>query len=510
MPDHLKPLDAPLTVAAVDLGSNSFHMIVVEVHGTRRRIVDRLKESVRLADGLTADGYLDEPAVARALACLARFGERLKHLPSTHVRVVGTNTLRQARAVDGFIERAQAVLGHPIEIIHGVEEARLIYVGVTEDLTTAPGRRLVVDIGGGSTEIAIGDGNRPLWIDSIPLGAVTHIRRFFADGVISQSAWERAVLEVHVALEPIARAYRTAGWDVAIGASGSVKSILRAGGEQGPDGRITPALLKKLGKRVRKAGHIDRLSIKEVSAERRAIFAGGLALLTGVFDSLGIESMAVSDKALREGVVDDLIGRLSEQDTRDDGVAEAALSYRVDQDHGQRVATTADGLLTSAGVDDAATRQVLRWSAMLHEIGLAIAHRGYHKHGEYLLAHADLRGFSQLDQRLMATLVRLHRGRLRRDTIAALPGRWSAIGLTVVLALRVAVILHRDRDPQARPPMALAIDTESVTVTFPRGWLDSRPLTRMDLENEAARLRQAGLTLNVESGPDAVEGGAAT
>lgn len=512
MPDHLKPaaIDSPMTVAAVDLGSNSFHMIVVEVHGTRRRVVDRLKEPVRLAAGLDSEGRLTQQARERALACLARFGERLTQLPSTHVRVVGTNTLRQARGLAGFLERAHEVLGHPIEIIYGVEEARLIYIGVTEDLQAAPRRRLVIDIGGGSTELVIGDDSAPLWTDSVSLGAVTHIGRFFPDGRISRAAWQRAVLDVHVALEPIARAYRATGWDIAVGASGSIKSILRAGGEEDPDARITPALLRKLGKRLLNAGHIDKLSIREISEERRAIFAGGLALLTGIFESLGIESMQVSDKALREGVIDDLIGRLSAHDTRDDGVAEAATSYRVDQAHGQRVAKTADCLLISAGIDDSAARQGLRWSAMLHESGLMIAHRAYHKHGEYLLANADLRGFSQTDQRLMATLVRLHRGRLRRDLIEALPGAWPQVALTMVLALRLAVILHRDRDPQARAPVTLAIEAARVTVTFEHGWLDSRPLTRTDLEHEAARLTQAGLALTIDQGPSEAAVGSAT
>lgn len=490
-----------MTVAAVDLGSNSFHMIVVEVHGTRRRIVDRLKESVRLAAGLGADGQLDEQSIARALDCLARFGQRLKHLPSTHVRVVGTNTLRQARAVDGFLERARAALGHPIEIIYGVEEARLIYAGVVEDLEAAPRRRLVVDIGGGSTEIVIGDERAPQWVESVPLGAVTHMNRFFPDGHISKSSWERAVLHVHVVLEPIVRAYRAAGWDMAVGASGSIKSILRAGGDDSPEARITPALLKKLGKQVRKAGKVDKLSIDGVSDDRRGIFPGGLAVLTGIFESLGIESMQASDKALREGVIEELIGRLSAHDTRDDGVAAAAASYRVDQEHGQCVAQTAVRLLSSAGVGDAVARQVLRWSAMLHEIGLVIAHRAYHKHGEYLLSNADLRGFSQADQRLMGTLVRLHRGRLRRELIDALPGEWRKTGLAMTLALRLAVILHRGRNPQARPPVAMQIDETRISVTFEAGWLDSRPLTRMDLELESERLDKAGLALNVDEQP---------
>ena len=505
MPHHLKtpePSAAPVTVAAVDLGSNSFHMIVVESQGARRRIVDRLKESVRLAGGLGPDGRLDEAAMERALDCLARFGQRLKSLPTSQVRVVGTNTLRQARGAEDFIERAQAAIGHPIEIIYGVEEARLIYTGVVEDLDSSPQRRLVVDIGGGSTEIVIGEGDAPQLAESVPVGAVTHMSRFFPKGEISKSAWDKAVLEVSVALEPIVRAYRAyraSGWDVAIGASGSIKSIVRAGGDDSPDAVITPALLKKLAKQVKKAGKLDKLSIDGVSDDRQVIFPGGLAVLTGIFDSLGIEEMRVSDKALREGVVGDLIGRLSQQDTRDDGVAAAAASYRVDRPHGDLVASTALRLLSSAHLgDDAPARQLLRWAGVLHEIGLVIAHRAYHKHGEYLLANADLRGFSQTDQRLMATLVRLHRGRLRPELIETLPAGWRAIGLSLAITLRLAVILHRSRDPKACPPVTLSIDGKHITLVFAAGWLDSRPLTRADLERESERLADASFTLQIE------------
>ncbi|MDA3919616.1 MAG: Ppx/GppA phosphatase family protein [Salinisphaera sp.] len=489
----------PLTVAAVDLGSNSFHMIVVEFQGGRSRVVDRLKESVRLAGGLQADGRLDPVACDRALACLRRFGERLKPLPGAHVRVVGTNTLRQARSIESFLEQAHQALGHPIEIIYGVEEARLIYAGVVEDLNASPGRRLVIDIGGGSTEIVIGNEDVPQLVESVPLGAVTQMSRFFPSEAITKSGWDAAVLDVQVVLEPIVRAYRASGWDIAIGASGSIKSILRAGGLDGPDAEITPPLLKKLGKQVRKAGKLDKLSIGDMADDRRAIFPGGLAVLTGLFEALGITSMRVSDKALREGVIADLIGRLSAHDSRDDGVAAAADTYRVDREHGLQVADTAVRLLASAGLADTAPRQLLRWSAMLHEIGLAIAHRAYHKHGEYLLANADLRGFSQADQRLMATLVRLHRGRLRRELIDAMPGGWGDIGLALAVCLRLAVILHRGRDPQIMPSVALTITDDCVELVFDEGWLDSRPLTRADLDRESERLAQAGLSLKIDT-----------
>lgn len=491
----------PITVAAVDLGSNSFHLLVVRVERGQRRVLDRLKESVRLAGGLSEDGRLDEHTQQRALDCLARFGQRLVRFDAARVRVVGTNTLRQAHHAGAFITRAEAVLGHPIEIISGVEEARLIYAGVAEDLDPGDARKLVVDIGGGSTELVIGCGARTRRAESVALGAVTHTTRFFVDGRVDRTVWKAAITEARLALEPLAYDYRELGWSMTIGASGSIKSIARAVGADASGGLITPAALAGLGRRLCQVGAVEKLSLNGVSGGRRAIFAGGLAVLTGLFESLDIEAMQISDKALREGVINDLLGRLSAQDARDDGVDEATHRFVIDREQGRRVAETAlqlwragqDVADDSAGSGDAA--RVLRWAAMLHEIGLAVAHRAYHKHGEYLLNHVDIRGFSQADQQLLATIVRQHRGRLRTERFEALPSAWRVRVRYIVLVLRIAVILHRARNPATRPPVSLSHGEKTLTVSIDGGWLAERPLTRADLEREGQRLAGAGLTL---------------
>ena len=500
-------MSPPVTVAAVDLGSNSFHMLIVRAEQGQRRVLDRIKESVRLAGGLGADGRIDEQTQQRALDCLARFGQRLAQFDEARVRVVGTNTLRQARSAGEFIARAEAALGHPIEIIYGVEEARLIYAGVAEDLDAGDTQRLVVDIGGGSTELVVGRGTEVRRAESVALGAVTHTTRFFADGRLDKATWKAAVTEARLALEPLAYDYRELGWSTAIGASGSVKSIARAVGADAPGALITNQALAKLARRLCKAGSVDKLGPDGVSTERRAIFAGGLAVLTGIFESLGVEGMQVSDKALREGVISDLLGRLSAHDARDDGVDDAAHRFVIDREHGRRVAETAARLWRSGHPDNelpdgmAEAARVLRWSAMLHEIGLAVAHRAYHKHGEYLLNNADIRGFSQMDQHLLATIVRLHRGRLRTELIDTLPRTWQARTRDIVLALRMAVILHRGRNPATRPPVTLAHEDSTLTVSIDAEWLTERPLTRADLEGESARLAKAGLKLElVETG----------
>ena len=488
---------APQTVAAVDLGSNSFHMIVVRAEGETHHVVDRLKEPVRLAAGLTPDGGLSEAACESALACLARFGQRLAGLPGDHVRVVGTNTLRRARNADDFIDRAGRVLGHPVEIIYGAEEARLIYGGVVRDLGRERPRRLVVDIGGGSTELIIGEGGEPELVESISLGAVVQMQRFFPDGRVTRKSWRAAVLDARLTLEPIARAYREAGWDMAIGSSGSIKSILRAAGDDADGGEITSAHLRSLARRVIKAGRVDALSLPGVSEARSAIFPGGLAVLTAVFESLGVKAMSVSDKALREGVVADLLGRLHDRDIREQGVRSAMARYHVDAAHGERVAATALGLFGDSappGFERFAGR-MLRWAALLHEIGLLIAHKGYQKHGEYILGHADLQGFSRNDQRLLAALVRLHRGRFREDRIAALPTEWQALARRLAVVLRLAVILHRGRDPAAAPPVRLGAGETGVQLFCAADWLNRRPLTRADLAREAEQLGRVGIGL---------------
>ncbi|MES1950795.1 exopolyphosphatase [Salinisphaera sp. S4-8] len=488
----------PQTVAAVDLGSNSFHMIVVRDDGGKLHVVDRLKESVRLAGGLSADRRLDPDAAARALACLERFGQRLQGIPAGHVRAVGTNTLRRARDSDAFLAEASAALGHPVEVIYGAEEARLIYGGVIQDLGTDHPRRLVIDIGGGSTEVIVGELARPLLVESLSLGAVVQMQRFFGNGKISRKAWQAAVTDARLTVEPIARAYRKAGWDLAIGASGSVKSILRAAGAKKTDETITPADLKTLARALLKAGKVDKLDLPGVSDERRAIFPGGLAVLTGLFESLGIEAMRVSDKALREGVVADLLGRLHDHDAREDGVLAASQRYDVDHAQAERVAATAIALLGDYD-DERATGmapRLLRWAALLHEIGLAISHKGYHKHGEYILRNADLQGFSRTDQAVLATLVRLHRGRFRADLVDALPADWRALAYRLALVLRLAVILHRGRDPDIVPPAWLAVEKNALSLHCDADWLDERPLTQADLARESELLARADITLH--------------
>jgi exopolyphosphatase / guanosine-5'-triphosphate,3'-diphosphate pyrophosphatase len=488
------------SVAAVDLGSNSFHMLVAREEGGQLQIVDRLRDAVRLAAGLDDERHLSAEAQARALACLTRFGQRLRGIPTHRVRVVGTNTLRRMKDGAAFITAAETALGHHIEIIAGVEEARLVYSGVTHGMGRAQARRLVVDIGGGSTELIIGERNEPQLMESVSLGCVVHTQRFFSDGVITRAHFRQARLAARVELEFLERRYRDAGWDLAIGASGTIRGAWRVMVAQGwAETEITRQALEKTVNLVVQAGAIGKINFDGLREDRRPVFAGGLAVLAGVFDALEIDRMATSEYALREGLIYDLLGRLENRDVRAEAVAALARRYGVEAAHARAVERTTLKALEQTAVAwnlprvRAAT--LLGWAATLHEIGLVVAHDNYHKHGEYLLANSDLRGFSFADQSLLAALVRLHRGKFAESAWKPLPGEWQEPIQRLAVLLRLGVLLHRSRAPGIRLPFSLKAGKRSLEIAFPPGWLDKHPLTEADLAQEAEYLLAAGWRL---------------
>jgi exopolyphosphatase / guanosine-5'-triphosphate,3'-diphosphate pyrophosphatase len=498
------PVSGSIDVAAVDLGSNSFHMMVARASSDGElQVIDRLREPVRLAAGLNSDKRLRPEAAERALACLQRFGQRLKGLPPERVRVVGTNTLRRMKKSSEFIAAAEAALGHPLEIISGVEEARLVFGGVTHGMGRESPRRLVVDIGGGSTEVIIGRGARPRLMESVALGCVVHTQRYFADGVITRARMRKARLAARVELEFLERRYRQAGWDLAIGASGTIRGTWRVMMSQGwCEQAITREGLEKVIELVTTRGHVDQIDFEALREDRRPVFAGGLAVLAGVFDTLGIERMETSERALREGVLYDLIGRLSNRDVRGDAVNAIATRFGVDQRQAADIERTAlrllDQVTATWKLDARSSASLLRWAARLHEIGLTIAHAGYHKHSEYILRHADLQGFSLTDQRLLSALVRLHRGKFSASVLSDVPEDWQLPVQRLAMILRLSVLLHRSRSPGLRPPVTLTAERRGLKLDLRRlSWLDQRPLTRADLELETDYLAAAGFRLKL-------------
>jgi exopolyphosphatase / guanosine-5'-triphosphate,3'-diphosphate pyrophosphatase len=490
------------TVAAVDLGSNSFHMMVARWHDGEVITVDRLKESVRLASGLDARNRLSEEAQQRALECIGRFGQRLRNLPPGSVRALGTNTLRKARGARRFREAMEEALGHPIEIIGGREEARLIFLGVAHTVADDRGRRLVVDIGGGSTEFIIGERFEPLLAESLQMGCVTFTRTHFPDGRITSARFRQAELHAQLELQPIVAPYRGLGWEKALGSSGTflaLDKLVHEGGIEKAPG-MSLAGLETLRARMIDAGAMDKLNLPGLSEDRRAVIVGGLAVAIGVFRGLGIERMTTSEGAMREGVVHDLFGRFQHEDVRGRTIHLLRKRFAVDATHADRVVAEARRLFEPVAESwelGEAEADMLSWAAELHEIGLALAHSRYHKHGEYILTHADLPGFSRSEQSDLALLVRVHRRRLLPELFEKLPKprRRGLMRLTVLL--RLAVLLHRSRTDEPVQVQKVEAQRREIHVEFDPGWLAAHPLTAADLEHENTQLQTLGFSLQV-------------
>lgn len=492
-------------VAGIDLGSNSFHLLVARAEEDGRvHVLDRLREPVRLAGGLDQNRELTPKAVRRAVEALGRFGERLRHMPSSAVRAVGTNTLRQARNAATVENLLSDALGHPVEIIPGREEARLIYLGVARGTPGLAGQLLVLDIGGGSTECIIGRGLEPLVLDSLYIGCVGYTQRFFEQGRLTREAFRAAAVGAGLELSSIREQYRGVGWDRAIGSSGTilaVREVLRANGWS--QGEITPGALEKLEAEMVQRKRIDDLSLAGLEAERAAVFPGGVAILKAAVEELGIDSLEVSSGALREGLVHELLGRVAYGDPRDRTIETVASRYKVDLAQAGRVERTAVELFEQANgfwkYDPEQGRHFLRWAALVHEIGLSIAYSGHHKHGAYILEHAEMPGFSVEDQTMLASIVGAHRRKLSRRYFEALHGERRKLARDLTLLFRLAVRLHHSRREEPLPPVKLRVRKTRMKLSFPDGWLDTHPLTRADLEEEADDLDHLGLDL--EFGP---------
>jgi exopolyphosphatase/guanosine-5'-triphosphate,3'-diphosphate pyrophosphatase len=494
----------PDVLAAVDLGSNSFHLVVARYSHGQLVIIDRMREMVRLGAGVDTEGRLDRDVALRALACLERFGQRVRDMRAGSVRVVGTNALRRAHRKQFFLERARAAMGHPIEIISGMEEARLIYSGVAHTMPRGAGRRLVVDIGGGSTELIIGEGLAPLELESTQMGCVSTSRRFFGDGKVSGKRMARARVAARLELEPIQAAFRRRGWDQAVGSSGTVRAIGEAIREIAPASTaITPEGLELLIDALLTAGRLDALALDAVDVERRAVFPGGLAILAEIFEVLGLERMDVAEGAMREGLLYDMIGRYTAEDARDRTVRAMQARYHVDVPQAERVERTALAFLAQVAADwqleDAFAEPLLAWSARLHEIGLDVSHSKYHQHGAYLLENADMPGFPREEQRLLASLVGGHRRKLSVEGFGQLLPPWDRRAIFLIVLLRLAVLLHRGRSDAALPPLVLQARGRMLELRFPGRWLRDHPLTAADLALEIDLLRAADIRLKVYS-----------
>ena len=491
-------------LAALDLGSNSFHMVVAQRVLGQLRVIDRLRETVRMAEGLDGHGGLAPAVQARALDCLSRFGQRIADIPRQRVRAVATNTVRALRAPQAFLAPAEATLGHAIEVVSGREEARLVYLGVAHAQPPPDGQlRLVIDIGGGSTECIIGRGLQPLERESLQVGCVATTRRFFANGKLGRKRWNAALTEVSAEFQQFASAYRSLGWDEAIGSSGTIKAIGAACAEMKlTKGAITAQALPHVRERLLQAQRIEDIDLPGLSAERRPIIAGGVLVLEAAFAVLGLERMQVSKAALREGVLVDMLGRGGADDPRDASVAALMQRYGIDAGQARRVEATVLRLFDQVAADwnlGADDRRMLARAARLHELGLAIAHSGYHVHGAYVLEHSDIAGYSQQEQRVLAALVRTQRRGIPKSAFDMIPDRLLSGARRSAALLRLAVLLHRSHEADDMPGLSLRAEGEDLVLALDPRWLQARPLLRADLDGEPQYFPALGLQLRLDA-----------
>ncbi|WP_374569337.1 exopolyphosphatase [Ideonella sp.] len=493
MPLTLPSPSGPL--AAIDMGSNSFRLEIGQMRDGRYRRHQYLKETVRLGAGLDADGMLTEEAALRGLACLKRFRDGLAGLGAAQVRAVATQTLREARNRNAFLERAQAALGVPIEVISGREEARLIYAGVSH-LQPSDAKRLVIDIGGRSTEMILGQGRQPAQAESFQVGSVSLSMRYFPEGRYSASAFRAAQVAAGAELEEALADYTPNRWHEALGSSGTagaVSEVLAASGKT--DGRITPEGLRWLITECIAAGSVERIKLPGLKPERRAVLAGGVAILYTLATHFRIPELLPAKGALRQGVIIDLHDRLVAHhlarghDLRDDSVQRLQHRFAVDREQARRVRDLAlrwHGQIAPGA--DAERQHELRWAAELHEIGLMVSHHDHHRHSAYLVANVDAAGFSQSQQRRVAELVLGQRGGLRKidDALAREDVAWQ------LLCLRLAVIQCHARG--SVDPGAIDIERRGQTayLRWPQGWADQHPRALHLLREEAEAWARSG------------------
>lgn len=498
------------TLAAVDLGSNSFHLQIARVVDHQLYPLDSLKETVRLGAGVTAEKQIDIETAERALNALRLFAERLRGLPKDAVRVVGTNALRIAKNANSFVREAETILGYPIEVIAGREEARLIYVGVAHSLPPANHNRLVVDIGGGSTEFIIGHRMKPKLVDSLYMGCVSFSERYFPGGKLDRKSFKDAEYAAARELESISTPFRKEGWREAIGSSGTAKAlgIILVENGQAKDG-ITRDGLAWLKEKAIKVGDFKSLDLPGVKGDRVPVLPGGLAIMTAVFEELGLKEMSIADTALRDGVLYDLLGRTFHADIRDATVTQFAKRYHVDQAQVARVSACAlrffdsiDSANESPADEklDAETlnerrfqhRQTLDWACHLHEIGAAIAQAGFHKHSAYIIGNADMPGFSKREQATLSALILAQRGKLSKVNPEAMQ---DSLFVSRVLCLRLAVLLSRSRRNINGKLFNLSRDVSGrkFTLNVEGDWLTKNDLTAYELKQEAAEWNNVGI-----------------
>jgi len=476
-------------------------MIVGEHRHGQIAVIDRIRETVRLSEGLNRHGTLTEAARHRALECLARFGQRLRDMHASSVRTAGTSALRRASDSQDFRKQAEDALGHPIEVISGIEEARLIFKGVAHSLPPNEGLRLVLDIGGGSTELILGHNQRPSALESLHMGCVLVTEKFFPGGRLSRKSFDAARLAARLRLRPVKAFFRDPANFEAIGTSGTIISTENVARETGliESNDLTPGAVEALIERVLEFDNISELSLPVLSERRSQVWPGGLAILIELLEVLRVKSLRISDGALREGLLYDHLGRLQHEDARERSVAALARRFNIDDAQADRVARTSASLLEQSAerwqLKSQLAAKLAQWSSRLHEIGLDISHSGFQRHGAYIVANADLPGFPRSEQAVLAFIIASQRGSIDLRELRASPSAWHAAALRLSIIHRLAVLLNRSRSSCDLPEIRFHVAPNSAELQFPDGWLAANPLTFADLQREKNYLANISIDL---------------
>lgn len=477
-------------------------MIVGEVRHGQLTIIDRLKETVRLSEGLKDNGALTQAARQRALQCLSRFGERLRDMHASSVRTAGTSALRRASDSGDFRLQAERALGHPIDVISGLEEARLIYRGMLHSLPSNDGFRLVMDIGGGSTELILGQADVPRALESLNMGCVVMTERYFPLGSLTRENFEQARLAARLKLRPVKAFFRDTTTIEAVGTSGTIISSERVARELGiiESNDLNIESVELLIEHLLEFRNTSELSMAGLSARRAQVWPGGLAILIELMRVLRIGDLRISDGALREGLLYDQLGRLRHEDARTRSVIALATRYNVDQRQAERVARSASKLLRQVagdwGLDSELAGLAIDWSAQLHEIGLDVSHNGFQRHGAYVAENADLPGFPRSEQMLLAFLIATQRSNFAKSRLKSLPANWQEKALRLSILLRLAVLLNRSRGETDLWEADASAWDNTLELKFRTGWLCNNPLTIADLEREQLIIESVGYKLD--------------
>jgi exopolyphosphatase/guanosine-5'-triphosphate,3'-diphosphate pyrophosphatase len=491
-------------VAALDMGSNSFHLVVARIVAGSVQIVHRVKQKVRLADGLGKDGILSQEAIQKGLDTLEVIAESLQGFEPEYVRVVATHTLRRASNAKEFLKAAKKVFPFPIEVISGAEEARLIYQGVAHT-NHQHGQRLVVDIGGGSTEFIIGEDFDTKILRSLQMGCVSYTNRFFSQGELKLKAFDKAITCARQELEMIDKQYKQLGWNTCIGCSGTIKVIIELAAQLDSTNRenaVSLSDLYTLRDLCCAAGNSSDLELQGLTEDRQPVLAAGLAILIAVFKSLKIEQMEFSPAALREGVLYEMEDHLQHVDIRQRSAESLATRYDVDVEQAKRVLTTTLDLYQQVkktwNIENKELKNLLAWSALLHEVGLQINTRGIQRHSGYILQNIDLPGFGEEQQNLLSILTRFHRKKIKSIEIPEFTTVAQAQVHKLIALLRLGVLLNIKRQDEILPEITLKAKDNQMSMGFPKDWLEQKPVFSADIERESFYLLELGFNLKTE------------